>query len=215
MLPGSTHPPARESISNKVNSTLERRAFLNLLQMTNAVTMPKDIAGQLAILAQQLSGCEAVAIRLKEGPDFPYAASLGFPERFLAQENNLCLMDEDGHLVRGENRKPILACVCGRVLSGQVDVSLPCYTACGSFVTHSTTNLMTSQPELAHLGHMRGKCHTAGYETVALFPIRRDGVTYGLIHCNDSRRGRIDEEGMALMEALAATAAHLFQQAMA
>jgi GAF domain-containing protein len=215
MMAGSTRTSAQEIVSARVNSLLERRAFLNLLQMTNAVTTPKEIAWQLTILAQQMSGCEAVAVRLKDGPDFPYAASLGFPERFLAQENSLCAMDEDGHLVRGENRKPILACVCGRVLTGQVDVSLPCYTPCGSFVTPSTSNLMTSQPELEHLGHLRGRCHTAGYETVALFPIRRDGVTYGLIHCNDSRAGHLDEETTELMESLATTAAHLFQQAMA
>jgi GAF domain-containing protein len=214
-MAGSTRTPAQASEPARVDSALERRTFLSLLQMTNAVTTPKDLAWPLVVLAQQLSGCEAIAIRLKEGPDFPYAASLGFPSRFLDQENKLCAMDAEGHLLRGENRKPILACVCGRVLSGQVDVSLPCYTEGGSFVVPSTSALMTSPQELAHLGHLRGNCQMAGYETVALFPIRRDGVTYGLIHCNDSRAGRFDAEGTELMETLADTAAHLFQQAMA
>ena len=199
-----------------VSLDLERHAFLALLRMANTLSEPVDIAGQLVILAQQLSGCEAVAIRLKSGPGFPYAASMGFPERFIALENELCATDEDGHLLRDEHRMPILGCVCGRVLSGQVDRSLPFITDRGSFVTTSVTNLLrslsgsTAQP----LGQTRNRCHTAGYETVALFPIQRDQVTYGLIQCNDSRPDRLSPEGIDLMENLASAAAHLFQLAM-
>lgn len=215
MLAGCTQAVGTESALDRVHLDLERQAFLNLLRMTNTVSSPKEIAWQLAILAQQLSACEAVAIRLKEGPDFPYAASLGFSDRFVALENSLCTTDEEGHLVRDGGRHPLLACVCGCVLSGRVDASLPCFTDSGSFVTPSTTGLLNSKPALQHLGQLRGRCHTAGYETVALFPIRRDGVTYGLIHCNDPRPGRLSPEGTDLMERLAETAAHLFQQAMA
>jgi GAF domain-containing protein len=65
------------------------------------------------------------------------------------------------------------------------------------------------------LGRTRNRCHLEGYETVALFPIRRDGVTYGLIQCNDRRKGRLTAEAIDLMENLATTVAHLLQQAMA
>jgi GAF domain-containing protein len=212
---GCTPLPETEPDRSQVRLDLERQAFLNLLRMTNTVSTPREIAWQLAILAQQLSGCEAVAIRLKEGPDFPFAASLGFSDRFLTLENSLCVTDGEGHLVRDSNRQPILSCVCGRVLSGQVDPSLPFFTSCGSFITPSTSTLLSSPEAAHHLGQVRGRCHTAGYETVALFPIRRDGVTYGLIHCNDPRPGRISAGATELMEHLAETAAHLFQQAMA
>jgi GAF domain-containing protein len=201
--------------SDRAGLDLERRAFLNLLQMTNTQATPREIAWQLVVLARQISGCEAVAIRLKDGPDFPYAASLGFSHRFLDLENNLCAMDEEGHLLRDTRHRPLLACVCGLVLSGRADLSLPCFRDQGGFLTGSTSDLMDPQGQGPDLGDLRGRCHSAGYETVALFPIRRERVTYGLIHCNDTRPHRITPEVAELMETLADTAAHLFQEFMA
>jgi len=194
---------------------LERRAFLDLLRMANTMANPKDIARQLVVLAQHLSGCEAVAIRLKNGPGYPYAANLGFPERFVALEDDLCAKDADGRLIRDEHRQPVLACLCGRVLSGQVDRTQPFFTDRGSFVTASTTNLLSAHPEPECLGPTRNRCHAAGYETVGLFPIQRDDVTYGLIQCNDHQPGKLTAESIDLMEKLATSAAHLLQLAMA
>jgi GAF domain len=209
-LTGQAHNPSSTSRLN-----LERRAFLDLIRMANTMANPKDIARQLVVVAQHLSGCEAVAIRLKNGPGYPYAASLGFPEPFLFLEDDLCARDEAGHLLRRDQRQPILACLCGRVLSGQVDRVQPFFTDRGSFITASTSGLLASNPEPGCLGHTRNRCHAHGYETVGLFPIRRDDVTYGLIQCNDPRPGRLTAESIDLMENLAVSAAHLFQLAMA
>jgi hypothetical protein len=194
---------------------LERRAFLDLLRMANTMANPKDIARQLVVIARHLSGCEAVAVRLKNGPGFPYAANLGFPERFVALEDDLCAKDEDGRLLRDERRQPILACLCGKVLTGGVDRIQPFFTDRGSFVTASTSALLSLHPEPECLGRTRNRCHSVGYETVGLFPIRRDDVTYGLIQCNDREPGKLTAESIDLMENLAASAAHLFQLAMA
>jgi len=194
--------------------SLERRAFLDLLRMANTMANPKDIARQLAVLAQLLSGCEAVAVRLKSGPGYSYAANLGFSEHFVALEDELCTMDEDGRLVRDEHRKPVLACLCGRVLSGQVDRNQTFFTDRGSFVTASTSALLSSHLEPECLGPTRNRCNIAGYETVGLFPIRRDGLTYGLIQCNDPRPGLLTTEIVNLMENLATCSAHLFELAM-
>jgi GAF domain-containing protein len=205
---------SRPAAKSPQSLNLERRAFLDLLQMANTLVKPEDIARQLTVLARHLSGCEAVAIRLKEGPGFPYAASLGFPKRFMDLEDELCATDEDGHLLRDEHRRPILACLCGRVLAGSNGHGSSCFTDRGSFITPSTSALLASA-ESAQLGRTRNRCHLAGYETVGLFPIRRDDVTYGLIQCNDSRPNRLTAQTVDLMEHLANTAAHLFQLAMA
>lgn len=194
---------------------LERRAFLDLLRMANTLTEPREIAQQLVVLARHLSGCEAVAVRLKAGPGFPYAANLGLPERFLAMEDDLCLTDESGRMLRDAHRQPLLACLCGRVLSGGIDRREACFTDRGGFVTASTTELLAAHAGLECLGHTRNRCQAAGYETVGLFPIRRDGVTYGLIQCNDRRAGRLSAETIDLLENLAASAAHLLQLTMA
>jgi hypothetical protein len=209
MVSGLSVPSAPERLD------LERRAFLDLLCMANTMAAPEDLARQLVLLAQHLSGCEAVGIRLKTGPGFPYAASLGFSKRFVSQETDLCVTDEDGHLLRNAQRQPILACLCGRVLAGQVDDGLPCFTARGSFITPSTSELLQATAETRSLGQTRNRCHLEGYETVGLFPIRLDGVTYGLIQCNDPRPGCLGPDTIDLMEAFAEASAHLFQLAMA
>jgi len=209
-MAGSAHAPTTPR-----HLELERRAFMDLLRMSNTLAEPDEIARQLVVLARHLSGCEAVAIRLKKGPGYPYAANLGLPERFVALEDDLCVTDEDGHLLRDEHRQPILACLCGRVLSGQVDKLQTFFTDRGSFITSSTTHLLCAHPEPQCLGRTRNRCHAAGYETVGLFPIRRDEVTYGLIQCNDARPGRLTARAIDLMENLAVSAAHLFQLAMA
>jgi GAF domain-containing protein len=202
-----------QGTSNTGRRDLERRAFLDLLRMANTLKTPVEIAQQVVVLAHHLSGCEAVAIRLKAGPGYRYAGSLGFPESFTAIEDDLCAVDEEGRLLRDEHRQPILACLCGRVLTGQVERDQPCFTDRGSFITPSTGKLL-AEAEFHCLGKTRNRCHAAGYETIGLFPIRRDDVTYGLIQCNDRRPGRLRPETIDLMENLAATAAHLFQLAM-
>jgi GAF domain-containing protein len=209
-MAGSAHAPARGKYLD-----LERRAFLDLLRMANTMVKPEEIARQLVVLAKHLSGCEAVAIRLKQGPGYPYAASLGFPALFVSLEDELCATDEGGHMLRDDHRQPILACLCGRVLSGRVDRTQLFFTDRGSFITASTSGLGVSPKAAQNLGPIRNQCQLAGYETVGLFPIRRDDVTYGLIQCNDPRPGRLTAESIDLMEALATSAAHLFQLAMA
>jgi len=193
---------------------LERRAFLDLLRMANTPAGPRELAGRRVVLAQPLPGCEAVAIRLKSGPGFPYAAHLGFRDRFISVESDLCATDGAGHLLRDADRRPILACLCGKVLSCQLDRAQRFGTDRGSFISSSTSELLAS-PEAGCLGQTRNRCCADGYETLGLFPIRRDDVTYGLIQCNDSRPGRLTAEGIDLMEHLAASAAHLFQLTMA
>jgi hypothetical protein len=193
---------------------LERRAFLDLLRMANSLAEPMDFARQLVVLAQHLSGCEAVAIRLKDGPGYPYVANLGFPDHLVTLEDDLCAADESGHLLRDEHRQPVLAGLCGRVLSAQPDHLQTFFTDRGSFILSSTSKFLTSQTEPECLGRTRNRCHAAGYETVGLFPIRRDDVTYGLIQCNDRRPSRLTAESIDLMENSAASAAHLFQLAM-
>ena len=178
-----------QATSSTKRLDLERRAFLDLLRMANTLAEPKELARQLVVLAQHLSGCEAVAVRLKSGPGFPYAAHLGFKTGFISLESDLCATDEGGRLLRVATDR-------------------------GSFITTATSELLAS-PEAGCLGQTRNRCCADGYETLGLFPIRRDDVTYGLIQCNDSRPGRLTAESIDLMEHLAASAAHLFQLTMA
>ena len=193
----------------------ERRAFLALVKEAAILASPAEIAARVVAVAGHLSGCAAVAVRLKAGPDFPYAAAQGFPDTFLSLESRLCLEDEGGHLVRDPFRNPVLACMCGAVLAGCVHPGRPFFTEGGAFWTNRTSRLLGETDPEAFPCATRNRCHTAGYESVGLFPIRLEGVTYGLIQCNDPRPDRFTPEGLALLEELAMGTAQLLQQAMA
>jgi GAF domain-containing protein len=130
---------------------------------------------------------ECVGIRLRSGEDYPYFETLGFPERFLAAERYLCAR-QDGNIVRDAKGRPYLECMCGNILSGRTDPSLPFFTPFGSFWTNSTSDLLsaTSQEDLQT--RTRNRCNTAGYESVALIPIYDNKERVGLLQFNDSRR---------------------------
>lgn len=202
-----------QSESDRLNT--ERRAFLALLRMSNTLSSPREIAQQLVIVVREISRCEAIGIRLKVGPEYPYVMTQGFTDSFVKLENSLCMEDGEGRLLRDAQRHPLLACMCGAVLSERVDPAQSFITERGSFWTNATSDLLASAPALPLTCAIRNRCHTAGFETVGLFPIRRDGVTYGMIQCNDVRRDRFTPESLAMLEDLADGAAHLLQVTMA
>jgi GAF domain-containing protein len=192
----------------------ERLAFLELLQAANRLIDPAKIRRNILILARHFSGCEAVAIRLKTGPGYPFADTLGFPEAFLDPEDDLCVRDAAGHLMRDHRHEPIPACLCGRLLRGQVDLAQPQFTERGSFILSPNRELHLSQLETQLLGHTLNPHHVAGYASVGIFPIRMHQQPCGLLQCNDRRPGRLQGEIIELMENLAARAGDLFELTM-
>lgn len=194
--------------------TVERRAFLELIQMANRLVDPIAIAHQLAVVAHYLSRCQAVAIRLKHGPGYPYAVSLGFPKRYLSPRDDLCARDEEGRLLRDGHRRPVAACLCGQLLFGHVDSADPLIARRRSYILSTREERLVSPCDLNLPGHTLNPHHLAGYETVGLFPIAMNQQCYGLIQCNDRRAGRLTGEAIALMEGLSASAANLLEIAM-
>jgi hypothetical protein len=194
-------------VSSSESTYLGQAAFLSLLELDESRPEPKALAQKLVLLARDLSGCEATAVRLKVGLGYPYAAFLGFPERFIAIEDELCSTDREGRVIRDDHRRPILACQCGKVLSGLADPFQAHFTPQGSLI-------IASHHELKCQDRTR-RCQLVGYETMGLFPIRLEEVTYGLIQCNDPRPGMITVEAIARLENLATDAAHYLQLSMA
>jgi len=192
----------------------ERRAFLELIQAANRLMAPEEVTRNLLVLAWHLSGCEAVAIRLKQGPGFPFAGSLGFPNHFVAPDDDLLVRDTEGRLLRGGHHELIPACLCGHLLLGQVDLALPWFTTRGSFVLPRPEGNFKNPLGLHLPGHTLNPHHLAGYQTMGIFPIWIEEQPFGLIQCNDRRPGRLQGDTTDLMEGLAARAGDLFELTM-
>ena len=180
----------------------EQEALVAILRMANAHHQVRDLIRAVITFLQGWSGCEAVGIRLREGDDFPYFETRGFPAEFVEAENRLCAVDPSGELVRDSQGNPLIECMCGNVLCGRFDPSKPFFTAHGSFWSNGTTELLASTTEADRQARTRNRCNGEGYESVALIPMRADSVTFGLLQFNDRRKNRFTPALIGTLEHL-------------
>jgi PAS domain S-box-containing protein len=195
--------PLEEQESPQQHLDREREASARLLRLAGSSNDLHSLMREATLLLREWSGCYAVGIRLREGDDFPYFETRGFPPTFLQVENSLCVRDLDGQLVRDLQGNVVLECMCGNVLCGRFNSALPFFTSSGSFWTNSTSELLAGTAEADRQGRTRNRCMGEGYESVALIPMRCGGTTFGLLQLNDPRPGRFTIEKITLFEELA------------
>ena len=181
----------------------EREITVHLLGLLNSPNNLHELMRQVTLLLHDWFDCEAVGIRLREGEDYPYYETHGFPAEFVQLEKNLCHCDADGHVERDADGRPVLECMCGNVLCGRCDPAQPFFTARGSFWSNDTTRLLATTSDADRQAHTRNRCNGEGYESVALVALRAGTITYGLLQVNDKRKNRFTPERIALLERLA------------
>ena len=180
----------------------ERETTIQMLGLLNAKNNFRELMQSATAFLHARIGCDAVGIRLRQGDDFPYFQTRGFPQEFVEAENYLCVRDLDGQVRRDEMGNPALECMCGNVLCRRFDPAKPFFTANGSFWTNCTTDLLAGITEADRQGRTRNRCNGEGYESVALIPLRAGKETLGLLQLNDRRKGRFTVEEIALLERL-------------
>ncbi len=148
-------------------------------------------------------GMEAAGIRLKQGLDYPYFATIGFSPAFIETESHLCAKDTDGRSVMDPIGMPMMECMCGAVISGRIGSDPSCFTANGSFWTNSTTDLLAAANGDTGVFRPRNRCNTEGFESIALIPLKTAGETVGLLQFNDHRKNRLTLETIHLLEPIA------------
>lgn len=162
---------------------------------------PKDfLFADVVTLVQKETGIESIGLRLQDGFDFPYYVTRGFSQDFVEKENFLCVRDKMGNITRNSAGLPQLDCMCGNIIRGRADASLPQFTKGGSFWTNSTSDFLARAPTTDNqTAGTRNRCSASGYESVALIPIK-DQETYGLLQLNDSRKNLYSLKFIELME---------------
>jgi PAS domain S-box-containing protein len=192
-------------ISERKHQESDRESILHLLRLINSNSDLHELMREVTLLLQGWSGCEAVGVRLRDGADFPYFETRGFPAEFVQMENSLCSRDPEGDLRRDSAGNPVLECMCGNVLCGRFDPGKPFFSKSGSFWTSGTSRLLASTTEADRQARTRNRCNGEGYESVALIPLRTQNQTLGLLQCNDRREGRFTARKIAVLERMAAS----------
>jgi PAS domain S-box-containing protein len=157
---------------------------------------------QAAVLQQVLQtiktyfDCDAVALRLRKGDDYPYTQAIGFSEEFLRQESTLCSF-EGCTIKRDADGLAVLDCLCGRVIRGDYDYVL---TAEGVLITGNINKFVavaTAGQEQSFT--IRNYCGQSGYQSVALIPLRSNQETVGLLQLNAYEENHFSEVEIAFL----------------
>jgi len=187
-------------------SEQEKRAIIEILQTVTLTHDLHELGSTLIDNIRDWTDCEAAALRLRRGEDFPFIAAAGFSQQLLDSENSLCAFNEHGEIVRDRHGKPVLECVCGSVLCHTANGDKPYLTRRGSFRVSSATRFLTDYEDNLP-DRLRGQCVEQGYESIAIIPLRLDDEPYGLLHLCDHRPDLFDESTIAILERLADTLA--------
>ena len=182
-----------------------RETTMKALATLNRGNNVERLVGDIISLIQAHTGIEAVGIRLRDGDDFPYYETQGFPDTFVEAEGHLCARNAAGEIVRDQSGNPVLECMCGNVLCGRFDATKPFFTPRGSFWTNSTTELLASTSEQDRQARTCNRCNGEGYESVALIPLRKDDKVTGLMQLNDHRKGMFVRGAIAFYEEIGAS----------
>ncbi|MFA6448115.1 MAG: response regulator [bacterium] len=182
----------------------ERLAREALEHMNRPQETKSMLEGILRVIKKN-TDFEAIGIRMREGDDFPYYGTLGFPEDFVVAERSLCAYGKDGKIIRDGQGNPELDCMCGNILCGRTDTSLPFFTEGGSFWSNCTTELLVKTTEADRQARTRNRCNGEGYESVALIPLRSGDEIVGLLQLNDRRANRFTREMILFFEGFGAS----------
>jgi len=188
-----------------VENRENRRSRISF-KVSKALNLGSDVQSSLGetlrIIKEEL-GINASGIRLQEGDDYPYYVFDGFHDEHILQENELCVTDLEGQLMRDDIGNPVLDCMCGNILRERFDASKPYFTPGGSFWTNSTSELLATATIEDKIIRTRDTCQAEGYESMALIPIRDGSDILGLLQLNDYRPGYFTHETIRFLEGLA------------
>lgn len=190
-------------ITERKEAERQNRMSLEVLGTLNRTTDNlQTAAAQLLPIIQRETGIEACAIRMAQGNDFRYVAHAGFSETFVKTEDHLCSRNADGTVQTGTDGRPMLKCTCGLVLQGQADRAALFSSPGGSVWVNDSAQLCKLPTDLDPRLNPRNLCMKAGYQSIALIPIRSEDGIIGLLQLNDHRPDRFSPGKIAFLEAI-------------
>lgn len=183
--------PIRMLISHlDITDRKRREAREHLLRQVSERLMAQcpneSVLQDIAELIRQYTECAAVGIRLLDDKGkILYEAHIGFNDRFCETENSFSVKD--------------CRSMCFDAMNGTINPQLTCYTPGGSFYTNGATHFLSTLSEQEKGQNLR-RCIAAGYESVALIPMRCGKEILGVIHIADTRENAVPQHTVIALE---------------
>ncbi|WP_123785109.1 PAS domain S-box protein [Sedimentisphaera cyanobacteriorum] len=191
------------NIEQRERQEKEQEAMVKLFRLVNCREKLSELIKELLPYLKEWANCDAAGIRLKKGEDYPYYHTAGFSDEFINSENSLCILNKKYRPVRGWRNETDLACMCGAVVSGEINRDIPNFTESGSFWTNSSSSLRDDFINTGFSENIRNRCCSEGYESIALIPLKDAGEIIGLIQFNSENKNNFDIETIRSLERIA------------
>ena len=203
------------NITSRKQAEQQKEQKIRILDTINQSVNWKESIEDILNSIKEFSGFEAVAIRLREGEDFPYYVTQGFPAHFVEAERYLCSRNSKGEITRDSEGNPYVECMCGNVICGRTDQEKDFFTKGGSFWSNNTSKLLSETTDEDRQTRTRNRCNSEGYESVALIPLKAGNEILGLIQLNDTRTHRFTDDTILFFEDIGISIGTAFSQKMA
>jgi CheY-like chemotaxis protein len=148
---------------------------------------------------------DAVAIRIREGDDFPYYMQEGLPDDFLQNAQSLLERNEQGEIMRADNGNPVHGCLCGMVATGMSNTGLPGFTENGSFWSNDLSVVIRDMADGTRGNTIRNHCIEAGYRSIALIALRSGDEIIGLLQMFSRLENNFTLDQIEYLESLGLT----------
>jgi two-component system cell cycle sensor histidine kinase/response regulator CckA len=175
-----------------------------LALLATAVPVTETVESIVAVLKRS-TGFDAVGLRFTDGDDYPFLAALGYSEDFLRAENALVVKYPDGGICRNADGSVSLECTCGLVVSGRTDPTNPLFTPGGSAWTNDSFPILDLPRVLDPRLNPRNRCIHAGFQSIALIPLRAGAEILGLLHFADRHKDCFSLDSIRFFEGVAAS----------
>jgi len=194
----------------------ERRQLtgLRVLEALNESPDSQTMIRNILQAVKELTGCDAIAIRVRQDDDYPYFEAEGVATDDLQCHSYLVPFDDGGEQQLASNGRPLLKAPYDHLVRGRFDPKLPWFTEAGSFWTNNILEL----GECDEAGHLReltnSSCVAANSASVAIIPLRSAGAVVGLLELGHRRENCFDAELVGYLEELASSVGVAVQRRM-
>ena len=175
---------------------------IEILDLLNRGNGGQEVIGRILEKVLEFIKIEAIGLRIRQGDEYPYCATRGFSADFVQGENSICSRDSDGEIVRDASGNPVIGCMCGRVLTGYADPTLPCFTPGGSFWTGNLGKFLETWVGKSLQDFSDNNCCMEGYTSVALIPLTSGEDIIGLLQLCDRREDCFSPDIIAFLEGI-------------
>ncbi len=182
-----------------------------ILQYASRGILRKEFQQTVSKMIMEFSGCDGVELWVKEHNKYFRCKMERRPNRSFPFQITTLRQNGTGELIPGPRDDPGLISLCGNIVRGRVDPTLPFFTKKGSFCTNDAKKRLLRQAEGEKKSYFPRFKISTSYPSVTLIPLVVDHENVGLLQLKskqknfftEDRIGRYEDFGQSLGIALA------------